>query len=309
MWEKKKIFLVLLVMINMLGCNATDTNLTTTANVGDLTNLSVTATVSSVPPTIQSIQLCDGTCADYKALDSNTAFTIKVEVIDSDYDVNWATGHIEIYQTADSNTDSLDWEHIEAENLTYADGDGCISDANINCITFSAGYWTTKFLAGGADVYYTVKDSSDNFDEYELTYSESSAGILVNQTTGITQDSTNATYSGNPSSTGNAILSDQTNNYIVITHNGNVTIDVNLTCDNFTYGGYSIDYNNQYYHPSDSYEDSNRCSLSQFNINSDFARGTYPTSNSFNEFFWLDIPANQMTGSYTSTLVFSAGMA
>ena len=90
-------------------------------------------------------------------------------------------------------------------------------------------------------------------------------------------------------------------NYIIITHNGNVDLNLGVICNDLNYNGNCITKDNQKWKISDEYGTSTQCSGITQIVSGIWSKGTYPTSASVNLYFWLDIPAQISAGDYTGT--------
>ncbi|MDD4983971.1 MAG: hypothetical protein PHH82_04010 [Candidatus ainarchaeum sp.] len=125
-------------------------------------------------------------------------------------------------------------------------------------------------------------------------------------TTGITVDAASAIYSGNPNTTENDILTDQAHNYLVVTHNGNSSINVDVNGNPFTSGGNIITPNLQKFKNSDDYGSAVSMTGSSQRLITTWGSGSYPTSDNFSMWFWLDIPVGAYHGDYSSSIVFTS---
>jgi len=128
----------------------------------------------------------------------------------------------------------------------------------------------------------------------------------MNETTGYTVDTSTITYTGSQGSTENPALTDQTNAYIIFTHNGNTDLNLLNNCGDLTYSAYTIPKTNQKWLDSDNYAGSNTCTGYNQEIDATWSKGTYPTATVTNVYFWLDVPAGQALGNYTGTIVVGA---
>lgn len=262
-------------------------------------DVSITATVGNQAPTITFVNVCDGTCAATKSLAPATDVTIEVTVTDPNgaADIDTAEFSVEIYKGADTNGGTPDWDAIVVA-ATSGTRDGCTEAGTTYCLQVDTGDWTTKFLAGTADVYVYAQDNSAAPDSDEET-----GAITVSSTTGFTPDATTGTYSGSPNTTDNAFDNGQTvNAYVETTHNANVNIDVTADQSDLTDGGDTIGDDNVSWYLSDDAGSSTPFTGGADAVNSTWGRGTDPTSATFNLYMWLDIPANQPAGAYTGTL-------
>ncbi len=279
--------------------------------------ITITGTVNNEAPTVGEIQICETSCAYYKALNPATAFTIKVTATDPNgaEDINWDATEIEIYKTADANDSAdADWDHLVltvGNGLTQtASSNGCTASGDANCFDVGAGEWTVKFLNGGADVFVRVQDSNgtENLSEdtNEMEYSASDLGILVGGTTGITEDSTTGTFTGNQGTTNNAIVTSETNAYTISTHNGNQNLDVTVTATDLTYTTYTIGDDNISWYLTDDAGSSTPMTGGADAVISTWTRGTDPTSATQNVYYWVDIPSGQREGDYTGTFTYGS---
>ena len=253
-------------------------------------------------PSVGAVQLCDGTCAYTKTIDPASEFTVKVTATDADGDLNVSRFGVHFYTASDGDTCTEDWDCRKKDNLSSATANGCTASGDTYCITVSAGSWTGKFLAGSADVNVIAYDDGGRADS-----NEHAGSINVNSYAGVSADASTAIYSGNPNSTQNTILTDQTNAYIVITHNGNCNLTATVTCATFTKNGDSISVENQKFNPdADVYGSATACDGTAQNMKTGWGRGTDPTSATNSTYFWLNIPSEQPVGDYTSSLTIGA---
>ena len=252
----------------------------------------------AVAPSIEEILICQSSSCSYqKSLDPATQFTVKIKATGdlnvSDFDLNIL-----------SQTKENAWDFIELKNVdgNSADSDGCIRGSDYYCLKVNSLDWTIKFKSGNTDVnvigYNNGRTQSDS--------NASLNSISVNQTTGITADATSGTYSGQPNTTANAILTNLANNYILITHNGNADLNTNVQCTDLTKGGDTIDKSNEKFNNFNVYLTSTACDGTAQIFLSNWTRGTYPTSNSQNHYLWLDMPNNTPVGNYTGTLTYNS---
>ena len=295
---KKKIIagIVMLMVLILPVIFATD--LSVSFELGSPQSLSVSATVSIAPVDIEEIQLCDGTCEYTKSIDPATEFTIKVTMQD-DGDLNTFDAYF--YQTSDTNECSEDWDCVKKLAVTSANANGCEVAGDVYCLTIEESDWTTKFIAGSADIWIRAIGLTIGDD-----FNESIGALTINNATATTLDSATATYSIAPNSAQNAILTDQANPYIKITHNGNINLDLNIIGDDFSYNGNTIDKANQKFNTANNYAEATAIDgLAQIFL-SDWTKGIYPTSSIQNVWLWLNCPANQPAGNYTSALAIGA---
>jgi hypothetical protein len=309
MFKKKNLLLAALAICALFwGVYATD--IPVDANFGS--TIPLTADVQappSSPPTIQDMNVCaDGSCANYKALDPATEFTIRIKITDPNNDINYSSLKIKIYKTADDNACALDWDCTQVITPTYANGNGCTQGNDTNCVIFSSSAWATKFLAGGANIYAYVTDENitPNSADFQKTYSAGTQGILVNKTTGVTQDSATATYSVVPNTVQNAITTDQTNPYILTTNNGNTDLNISNQGADFTYLTNTITKENQKFNFENNYGAATPMDGTTQLIKNIFERGTYPTSATHSEWYWLSVPAAKPAGAYLSQIIFGS---
>lgn len=265
--------------------------------------VNITANVGNEFPSVEEIQLCDGTCAYQKTLDPATQFTVKVTITDPNgsSDLNLDTAKIEFYKTADSNGSGDDWDAITIDPASHGTRDGCTESGDTYCLQVDTDDWTTKFLAGGADVFVYIEDNQGAQDTNESVNS-----LTVNSNVSHTEDATSGTYSGAPDSTGNAITTDQTNTYILTTHTGNVDMNVSVTATQLDKGGDNIPVENQKWYLSDNYSSSYAFTGGADLVKGDFDRGADPTDNTQNVYYWLNIPAETPSGEYTGTLTYGS---
>lgn len=279
--------------------------ITTMLASGAFAAINITADVGNEAPSVGAIQLCDGTCEDNKTLDPNTAYTVKVDVSDPNgqADVNTDAFKLEFYVSTDTNGDAADWDHVTLsdEEITTGTADGCTQSGTTYCLQVEAGDWTTKYVNGSSTVWVRAYDNSEAEDSNTAV-----DALTVNKTFGHTEDATSGTYSAGPNTTGNAITTDQTNSYVITTHNGNSDIDLSITATQLTSGGDTISVGNQKWHTSDAYGSSAGFTGGSDDVMTSWGRGTDPTSASQNIYLWLDVPAAQPAGSYTGTLTYGS---
>ena len=295
---KKKIMVVMVLLTLIPAVFATD--IPVSFELGNAQTLNVTATVSTSAFGIGTIEFCDGTCASTKTIDPATQFTIKV-TMNNDDDINSSGFDAYFYQTNDTNESSSDWDNIKKYGITSANADGCEATGLVYCLTISEGEWTTKFIAGTADVWVKAETTTSLED-----FGESIGNLTISNATAIILDSSTATYSVTPNTMQNQITTDQANPYIEITHNGNINLDLNTIGADFVSGGNTIDKGNQKYNTTNNYGGATAIDGTVQIFLTDMNRGTYPTSSLRNLWLWLDCPDQQPKGTYTSTLTIGA---
>ena len=269
------------------------------------------------PPNVGMIQVCDGTCALGKTLDPATAFTVEVAVTDSDgrADVNTESFRVELYTDSDLNGAAESWDHntmflnIPNDRLVLGTANGCVQAGSTYCITIASTSWSLKFLQGDANIYVSVDDNSHARD-----YNFLGAGALsVTAQIGTSQDTTSGTYNSTPGTNDTNFLSGQTspNTYIRTTHNGNVTLDLNVVGQHFvvtgaTNTGATIKDGNQTWRRALNLAVGSIAFTAgaQTIVDDLFGRGTYSDSNTVDVYYWLDIPAEQLPGVYDSNLTY-----
>ncbi len=271
--------------------------------------VNITATVGNVAPSVGQIRLCDGTCALSKTVDPGTELTIEVTITDPNGvgDINTESFYLEIYTDGDANGAGEDWDHnnlyLPTDAISLGTANGCTQWSSVYCITLPTTTWTTKFLNGDANIFIMVDDNSSAGDFNFLT----AGALVVNPITSRSEDSTSGTYSGNPNTANNAITTDQTNAYVISTHNGNVNIDVTVRATdlNISTSVYIGD-DNQSWHPTDDGPGSTAFTGAADTVKTAWGRGTYPTSGVQNIYYYLDIPDQQPSGDYTGTLTYNS---
>ena len=265
-------------------------------------------TLVNNPPNVGQIQLCDGTCGLSKTVDPATELTVKVIVTDPNGqgDVNTESFHVELYTDSDTNGSSEDWDHNNLELLTdpisLGTANGCTQIGSTYCITLPSTIWTTKFLNGDANIFIRVDDNSSAQDFNFLT----AGALVVNAITSRSEDSTSGTYSAAPNTANNAITTDQTNTYVISTHNGNTDINVTVTGSDITTIYFTIEDGNQSWHLTNVVGESTPFTGGADTVKSNWGRGTDPTSATQNVYYYLDIPDQQPAGDYTSTLTYNS---
>ena len=259
----------------------------------------ITATVGNEAPTVGEIQICDGTCAYTKTISPATQFTVQVTITDPNGadDIDTATASLEFYKTADSQGGTPDWDAIVIDPATTGTRDGCTQAGNVYCFQADTGDWTTKFLLGGADVYAYIEDDAGLNDS-----NESVSALTINATYGTTQDQIAVTFSGNADSSDNA----QSPTSIETTHNGNTDTNVNVTATELADNGNTIAVGNLKWYASDVVGSAVPYTGGADDQQTDWARGTDPTSATINTYNWLDIPALQPAGDYTGTFTYAS---
>jgi len=269
--------------------------------------VNLTATVGNQAPTVGEIKICDGTCAYTKAIAPATAFTVQVAVTDPNgqSDVN-ATGFaLYLYTTADTSGSSEDWDMVklDAGEVSTGTADGCTEAGSTYCLAFGGGDWTTKFLKAGADVYVIAKDNTGATDNNEAVNF-----ITVSASVGSSQDATTATYSGDPDSTNNAMTTSEALAYIITTHNGNSDLNVTCAMSALQKGGDEM-VSQQMHWDNEGTPAGTPFDGDPNPVQTDWSRGTDPTSATFNLYTWLNVPADQPAGEYTGTFTFASAEA
>jgi len=261
-------------------------------------------TPPATPPVVGEIQICNGTCAYTKSISPATEFSVKVKITDADEDLNLNSIKLELYTTADTNGGTPDWDAIVLNNPTRENANGCTADANNYCLTIESTDWTTKFNAGGADIHVYIDYNTGANDS-----NESTNNLTVNETTGITIDSTTATYSVLTNTTQNILLTNKGNAYINITHNGNIDLNMDANCVDFTSGVNTIDKANQRHNIENTYATGTQCDGTAQDIQTNWTRGTDPTIPIQKIYWWLNVPAEKPAGDYNSTITINSGGA
>jgi hypothetical protein len=274
-----------------------DGNITATLDIGNTHTLTVSATVLSSPLSVGEIQVCDGTCDYTKSIAPATEFTIKAEITGDD--INTTGFDAYFYQTADTNDSETDWDNIKLYGLTGATANGCVQTGSTYCLTITNDLWTTKFLDGLANIWVKAKTNTGEED-----FNESIEALTIGNSTGVTSDAPTAIYAIVPNTVQNAIYTSEGNAYFLLTHNGNINLDLDTNGDNFVYEENSIDKTNQKFNDEDIYGEATAITGETQIIKSNLTRGTYPTSSTHQEWFWLDAPDQLARGNYTTTLIF-----
>jgi len=128
----------------------------------------------------------------------------------------------------------------------------------------------------------------------------------MNELTGFIVDSTSITYTGNQGTTANPATTDQANSYILLTHNGNVDLNLLNLCGDLNFLSYTIPESNHKWYLSDTYGSANTCAGVNQILDDFWDRGAYPTSKSETLYYWLDVPVAQQIGNYSSTITIGA---
>jgi len=270
-------------------------------------DVTITATVGNQAPTITFVNVCDGACEAQNTLAPATDVTIEVTVTDPNGadDIDTATFSVEIYTTGDVNGSGADWDAIVV-SATAGTRDDCDQAGDTYCLQVDAGDWTTKFLAGNADVYVYVTDDSG-----AMSSAEETDAIIVDATEGLTSDATTGTYSGSPDSTDNVFVSEIASNpYIVLTHNANVDLLVTADQENLDGSGaiYIGDDNVSWNLVADG-ATSTAFTGSADTVMAEYSRGIDSDSNTLNVWMYLDIPADTPADDYVGTLAIVASDA
>jgi len=288
--------------VKLPQANATGITTVGWANYNDVNDTIVyywdNAPAPTIPIDVGAIEICDGNCAYTKTLFPATEFTIKATINQGDINANDFS--VSFYQTADNNNSTTDWDNIKLLHVSGASANGCTQSGNVYCLTVKNTDWTTKFLAGSADVW--IKAQSSTLEDYN----ESVGALTINNSTGITSDCSTATYNVIPNSIQNAIYTDQSKAYIILTNNGNVPLDLDANGSDFISGINNIPKGNQKFNNTNNYGGATAITGSTQIIATNVLRGTYPTSQTHSEWFWLDVPDQQPAGNYETTLIFGS---
>jgi hypothetical protein len=229
-------------------------------------------------PTINSIIINEGTNLDGVNYDLNANISSATSVT---YKCYSGTG-------GGSGCTSGSWD-CKTGSLTNSSGNnwstsvtGTTKDTN--------GVWTCKITAG------TTSDTNT---------------ATMNEIVGITIDSTSMAYAlGISPSNNNPGYTNQSKNYIVVTHSGNVTMVLKVSgtaLDDSVHTPIAV--GKQKFNGTDDSATATALTGSAAQCAPPLARGTYPTSTTQNLYWWLDIPAGQGSGEYTGTLTFGSEKA
>lgn len=296
----KKNFMAIGVFLILLMTNSFSEEISVSFNLGDVQTITVSAEITASTITVGEIQVCDGTCAYTKSIAPATEFTVQVKTTG---DTNTNAFDLYFYQTADTNDSTTDWDNIKLITQTSAgNANGCIETGDYYCLTVQNTDWTTKFIDGAADIWIKATDNSANVD-----FNESTGAMTIGTTTGITSDSDTATYTTIPNSVQNAIYTSQGNAYVELANNGNITLDLDVNGADFISGGNTITKGNQKFNSDNNYSGASAITGTTQTIEAGLTRGTYPTSSTHNEWFWIVIPDQQPSGDYITTLAFGSG--
>ena len=262
----------------------------------------ITATVGNEVPTVGEIQICDGTCAYTKTISPATQFTVQVTITDPNGagDLNTESILLEFYTGGDTNGGISDWDAITLANVTTGTRDGCDQAGDVYCLQVDTGDWKTKFLLGSADVYVYAEDSASASDS-----NESAGSLTINATYGTTQDQSAVTFSGNANTNDNA----QSPASIETTHNGNTDANVSVTATELTNVALdTIAVGELKWYTSDTVGSAVAYTVGADDQQTNWTRGTVETSTSeiYNTYNWLDIPADQPTGDYSGTFTYAS---
>ena len=164
----------------------------------------------------------------------------------------------------------------------------------------------------GAGITGSIKDTNETWTC--KAYATDNVGLqgtgtdieTMNETTGITIDSSSITYDGVKGSTCNAATTNQTNPYVLITHNGNIDLNILNLCGDLNYLSYTLPKINHKWYLSNNCGSATSCTGENQELNSLWGKGTYPTAATMNEYYWLDIPVAQQIGNYTGTITIGA---
>jgi hypothetical protein len=164
----------------------------------------------------------------------------------------------------------------------------------------------------GAGITGSIKDTNETWTC--KAYATDNVGLqgtgtdteTMNETTGITIDSSSIIYGGVKGSTCNAATTDQTNPYVLITHNGNIDLNILNLCGDLNYLSYTLPKINHKWYLSNNCGSATSCTGENQELNSLWGKGTYPTAATMNEYYWLDIPVAQQIGNYTGTITIGA---
>lgn len=277
----------------------------------------VVATVEAGTLTVGEIWLCDGDCDMPKSMDPDTYFTIKVRITDPNgwNDINTESFSIQFYSFTDTNGCTPNWDcnvtNILDHNIVIGTANGCTHApaTGIYCMTIPTSGWTTKFLNGDANVYISADDNHTGGTFYRDWNALPDNNLwTINQSTGISEDTTAGTYSGVPNTDDVNFVSGQGTNepYVDSTHNGNCNLELKITASNFTEGIYIMEDGNQSWHLTNMAADSTPFTGGEDTVESAWTRGSDPTSNTQEVYTWLDIPDQQPPGSYDGNMTYNS---
>lgn len=286
--------------------------------------VTVTATVTSSSPTVGRIRICDGSCALSKTMDPRTFFTVEATISDPNgyNDINTQSIRLELYAFYDLNGCAENWDCNRTamldDNIWLGTNNGCTHSpiANTYCINVGMDVWSTKFIKGDTELYIRVDDNDTagvNTHRMDANWLRDNNSLTINANTSRSEDTTTGTYSAAPNTTYNAFDSGQTvNAYIISTHNGNVTMDLNLVGTDLNVSTVIfIKDRNQSFNLENATASSIRLSGDTNAAIGDWNRGSVilMDSNTQNIWYWLSIPDQQPQGSYTGTITYSSGQA
>jgi hypothetical protein len=272
----------------------------------------VTANVGNGVPVIDgtTMQICNGSCATDLNIDPATAFTIKVTITDPNgqADLNLSTLKLgfgnpgAIYGEANT-WDSIILGEITIPTAAHGTRDGCTESGTTYCLNVDANQWTTKFKAGAFTWAIDVNDNSGGKATQKYTTTQL---LFVNGVVGHSEDATSMSYTGNPDTNNNAMLSNTAKAYIITTHTGNVTMILKVSgtaLDDSVHTPIAV--GKQKFNGTDDSATATALTGSAAQCAPPLARGTYPTSTTQNLYWWLDIPAGQGSGAYTGTITYA----
>ena len=284
--------------------------------------VNITATVTAGSPTVGQLQICTGTCALSKTIDPNTAFTVEATISDPNgySDINTESIELELYAFYDRNGCTENWDcnrlAMRDNNIWLGTANGCTHSpsSNIYCINVGTNNWSTKFINGDTNIYVTVDDNDTagvNTHRMDANWLRDHNSLTVNANLTRSEDTTSGTYSGAPATNYNPFDSGQTvNAYIISTHSGNVTMDVNLTGTDLNISAVIfIGDGNETWNIANVTAGSTQISPVATAAIPDWNRGSYPDSNTQNLWYWLSIPNQQLSGAYTGTITYSSGQS
>lgn len=249
--------------------------------------------------TFGEILVCDGTCSYQKVIDPASEFTLKVKVAG---DVNAFTFDMNVI----SDNYIGEWDAIRLESIDGNSGNsnGCEVQNDYYCLKILSTDWNTKFISGTSEIslFVTAKNYPDVTDSNATTHD----AITVNSLSAISSDASSGSYSGNPEDQNVSLVSSLTNSYITLTHTGNITQDTDVNCTDLEKGIDSINKSNEKFSNSDDVLNSTICDGTPQTFLTDWARGTYPTSSSQNQYWWLSFPSLLASGSYEGNLIYNS---
>jgi|GEM_PF-4469528 len=285
-------------------------------------NFRVNPSAPAASPTVGQLRICDGTCALSKTIDPQTAFTVEATISDPNgySDINTESIKLELYSFYDRNGCTENWDcnrlAMRDDNISLGTRNGCTHSpsTNVYCINVPVSAWSTKFLNGDTNIYVRVDDNDTagvNTHRMDANWLRDHNAFTVNANLTRSEDTTSGTYSGAPATTYNAFDSGQTvNAYIISTHSGNVTMDVNLTGTDLNISAtVFIGDGNETWNIANATAGSTPISPVSTAAVGDWNRGSYPDSNTQNIWYWLSIPNQQQNGSYTGTITYSSGQS